>query len=38
MLLSMIGGGIIMGADMLSNAIVNQISDTAILLDSDGGG
>ncbi len=38
MLLAMIGGGIIMAAEMLSNAIVNQFSDTAILLDGGGGG
>ncbi len=36
MLLAMIGGGIIMGADMLSNAVTNQFSDTAILFDGDG--
>ncbi len=36
MLLAMIGGGSIMGADMLSNAVTNQFSDTAILLDGDG--
>ncbi len=38
MLLAMIGGGIIMAAEMLSNASVNQFSDTAILLDGGGGG
>ena len=38
MLLAMIGGGIIMAAEMLSNAIVNQFSDTAALLDGGSGG
>lgn len=38
MLLAMIAGGIVMAANMLTNAIVNQYSETAILLGSDGGG
>ncbi len=36
MLLAMIAGGIVMAADMLSNATANQLSKTANLLDSDG--
>ncbi len=38
MLLAFIGGGIIAAADGLSNAVSNQLSDTAVLLDGDGGG
>ncbi len=37
MLLAMIAGGIVMAADMLSNAVSNQLSDTAVLFDGDGG-
>ena len=37
MLLAMIAGGIVMAADMLSDAISNQYSETANLLASDGG-
>jgi Flp pilus assembly pilin Flp len=36
LLLAMIAGGIVMAADMLSNAIMNEMSETAILLDGDG--
>jgi len=37
LLLAMIASGIVMAADMLSNATANQLSETAILLDSDSG-
>ncbi len=37
MLLAMIAGGIVMGADMLSNAVSNEMNDTAALFDDDGG-
>ncbi len=36
MLLAMISGGIIMGADMLSNAVSDQMTDSAALFDDDG--
>ena len=36
MLLAMIAGGIVMAADMLSNAVSNQMTDTAALFDDDG--
>ena len=38
MLLAMIGGGIIAAADMRSNAVTNELSETAILLDGGGCG
>lgn len=43
MLLAFIGGGIIAAADLLSNAVMNELSETAVLLDgvgcgNDGGG
>lgn len=38
MLLAMIGGGIIAAADMLSNAVTNELSEPAILLDGGGCG
>ncbi len=38
MLLAMIAGGIVMGADMLSNAVSNEMNDTAALFDDGGGG
>ncbi len=38
MLLAMIAGGIVMAADMLSNAVGNQFSETAGLFDGDGDG
>ncbi len=36
MLLAMIAAGIIAAAEMLSNAVTNELSETAILLDGDG--
>ncbi len=38
MLLAFVAAGIIMGAEMLSNAVTNEFSDTAILLDGAGDG
>ncbi len=38
MLLAMIAAGIMAAAEMLSNAVTNEFSDTAILLDGGGGG
>ncbi len=35
LLLAMIAGGIVMGADMLSDAIVNEMNDTAAMFDED---
>ncbi len=37
MLLAFIAAGIIAAAEMLSNAVTNEFSDTAILLDGGGG-
>ncbi len=37
MLLALIAAGIIAAAEMLSNAVTNEFSDTAILLDGGGG-
>ena len=37
MLLAFIAAGIVMGADMLSNAVSNEMEDTAALFDDDGG-
>ena len=37
MLLAMIAAGIMAAAEMLSNAVTNEFSDTAILLDGGGG-
>jgi Flp pilus assembly pilin Flp len=36
MLLAMIAGGIVMGADMLSNAVSNEMTDSAALFDDNG--
>ena len=38
MLLAMIAGGVIAAADLLSNAVMNEFLETAILLDGDGCG
>ena len=38
LLLAMIAAGIIAGADLLSNAVMNELSETAILLDGSGCG
>ncbi len=38
MLLAMIAAGIIAAAEMLSNAVTNEFSDTAALLDGAGAG
>ncbi len=38
MLLAFIAAGIIAAADMLSNAVSNQMNDTAALFDGDGSG
>ena len=38
MLLAFIAAGIIAAAEMLSNAVTNEFSDTAILLDGGGSG
>ena len=35
MLLAMIAGGIIMGAELLSDAVSNEMNDTAELFDED---
>ncbi len=35
LLLAFIGGGIIMGAELLSDAVENQMNDTAELFDED---
>ncbi len=35
MLLAMIAGGIIMGAELLSDAVANEMNDTAELFDED---
>ncbi len=35
MLLAFIAAGILMGADMLSNAVSNEMEDTAALFDED---
>ena len=37
MLLAFIAAGIMMAAEMLSNAVSNELEDTAALLDDDGG-
>ena len=37
MLLAMIAAGIIAAAEMLSNAVTNEFSDTAVLLDGENG-
>ncbi len=37
MLLAMIAAGIIAAAETLSNAVTNELSDTAVLLDGAGG-
>ena len=36
MLLAMIAAGIIAAADLLSNAVMNEFSETVVLLDGDG--
>ncbi len=36
MLLAMVAAGIVTAADLLSNTVMNQFSETAILLDGDG--
>ncbi len=38
MLLAFIAAGIVMATDMLSNAVSNQMNDTAALFDGDGSG
>ncbi len=38
MLLAMIAAGIMTAAEMLSNAVTNEFSDTAVLLDDSGSG
>ena len=35
LLLAFIGGGIILAADLLSNAVANEMEDTAELFDED---
>ena len=35
MLLAFIGGGIMMGAELLSDAVENEMKDTAALFDED---
>ncbi len=35
MLLAMIAGGIILGAEVLSGAVSNEMNDTAVLFDED---